>query len=264
MKKISILIIFAVFVFVLVCDLSFALKMATTTSTENSGVLDVLLPAFKARYGIEVHAIAVGSGKALQLARNGDVDLLMVHVPDLEEQFILDGFGCDRKTVFYNDFIIIGSKDDPARVSGLKDISKVLRAIVESEATFVSRGDNSGTYRKEMSLWERADISPSGKWYMETGQGMGATLTITDEKKGYCLTDRGTFIAYEDKIDLDIVFEGDELLMNPYSVIAVNPERYPDINYKEAKLFIDWISSDEGKDIIENFRKNGKILFHTY
>ncbi|NOX96806.1 MAG: solute-binding protein, partial [Nitrospirae bacterium] len=175
------------------------IKMATTTSTENSGLLDVLLPAFEQRYGIRVYAIAVGTGKALKLAENGDVDLVLVHAPRLEKEFVKKGFGIDRTGVFYNDFVVLGPKEDPARVKNLKKVVDVFKKIARGKFTFISRGDNSGTYTKEMDIWKQADISPKGLWYLETGQGMGTTLTIANEKKGYCLSDRGTFLSFEDK-----------------------------------------------------------------
>lgn len=239
------------------------IKMATTTSTENSGLLDVLLPAFEQKYGIRVYAIAVGTGKALKLAENGDVDIVLVHAPGLEKEFVKKGFGVNRTGVFYNDFVVVGPKEDPARVKNLKKATDVFKKIARGKFTFISRGDNSGTHTKELGIWKQADISPKGLWYRETGQGMGATLTIANEKKGYCLVDRGTFLAFKDKIDLVIVSEGDPFLKNPYSAIAVNPARYPQVKYKKAKIFINWLTSEEAQTLVNGFRKKGKILFHA-
>lgn len=239
------------------------IKMATTTSTENSGLLDVLLPAFEKRYGIRVYAIAVGTGKALKLAENGDVDLVLVHAPEMEKEFVKKGFGINRTGVFYNDFVVVGPKEDPAQVKSLKKVADVFKKIARGKFMFISRGDNSGTHKKELDIWNQANISPQSLWYLETGQGMGTTLNIANEKKGYCLVDRGTFISFEDKVELVIISEGDPFLKNPYSVIAVNPARHSHVRYKEARIFIDWLASEEGKNLINGFRKNEKILFHS-
>ena len=241
-----------------------SLKMATTTSVENSGLLDVLLPAFEQKSGIKIHPIAVGTGKALKLAENGDVDLILVHCPQLEIEFLKGGFGANRKTIFYNDFVVVGPAQDPARIKNLKSAGEVFKAIAKKGSVFVSRGNDSGTHHKELEIWGQANISPEGSWYIQTGQGMGVTLMIADEKGGYCLVDRGTFISYEDKIDLVILDEGGQSLKNLYSVIAVNPTLYPHIKSTEAKLFIDWISSKEAKVIINGLRKRGKVLFRTF
>ena len=240
------------------------IRMAATTSMENSGLLDVLLPAFRKRTSIEVHAVAVGTGKALKLGENGDVDLLMVHAPELEKEFVANAFGVDKKPVFYNYFIVVGAKEDPAAVRNAGKVSEAFCKIAEGNFTFISRGDNSGTHKKEMEIWKRAGISPKGPWYMETGQGMGATLKIADEKRGYCLIDRGTFMTFEDKVDLEVVFEGGRFLKNPYAVIIVNPDRHPHTKYKEAKIFSDWVVSGEGSAVVSGFTKKGKELFHTF
>ncbi|MFH1867981.1 MAG: substrate-binding domain-containing protein [Candidatus Omnitrophota bacterium] len=264
MKRISIIPFLALMIFGLNCE-CFALdnhiKMATTTSVENSGLLDILLPAFKNRYGITINAISVGTGKALKLAENGDVDIVLVHAPAMEKDFIDKGFGIDRTTVFYNDFVLIGPKEDPAGIEKLKSAGEAFKKIAQGEQTFVSRGDNSGTHLKEIDTWNSIGIFPKGREYIETGQGMGTTLQIADEKRGYCLVDRGTFISYKNKIDLVILFEGDPSLGNPYSLIVTNPARYPGINYKKAKLFIEWLTSEEGNMFVSDFRKNGEILF---
>jgi len=240
-----------------------SLKMATTTSVEASGLLDVLLPAFEKNTGLTIHAIAVGTGKALKLAENGDVDLVLVHAPELEKEFVRNGFGVDRRELFRNDFVIAGPRNDPARIGHIRDVNagEAFRRIAAEEFTFASRGDNSGTHRKELDIWRLRQLIPAGRWYIETGQGMGATLNIANEKGGYCLVDRATFVAFESKIDLAVAFEGDPVLENIYSVIAVNPARHPYAKYKKAKLFIEWVSSEEGKGFINGFCKNGKQLF---
>jgi tungstate transport system substrate-binding protein len=240
------------------------ITLASTTSTENTGLLDVLLPAFKKRTGITVHAIAVGTGKALKLAENGDADVLIVHAPEAEEEFMAAGFGVDRTPLFYNFFLIAGPEDDPAGVKGSADAAEAFANIAAAEVSFISRGDDSGTHKKERTTWQAAGVTPEGTWYMETGQGMGATLTIADEKQGYILVDGATFLAFEDKVELVRLFEDDPLLRNPYSAIAVNPERHPHAKYAEAKEFIDWLTSEEARKLVREFTKNGKTLFHLY
>ena len=238
------------------------LKLATTTSTENSGLLGVLLPSFEEKFGIKVDVIAVGTGKALKLGENGDVDVVLVHAREVEDTFIQEGYGVNRRDVMYNDFIILGPSDDPAEVKGEKNAVLVLKKIAERKVYFISRGDDSGTYKKEKILWQRAGIIPHGKWYMEVGQGMGAALQIANEKQAYILCDRGTFLAYKDKIDLIILFEGDPLLFNPYGIMAVNPALYPQVKYIEAMQLIAWITSVEGQKIIKEYKKEGEVLFH--
>ena len=238
------------------------LKLATTTSTENSGLLGVLLPPFEEKFGIKVDVIAVGTGKALKLGENGDVDVVLVHAREVEDTFIQEGYGVNRRDVMYNDFIILGPSDDPAEVKGEKNAVLVLKKIAERKVYFISRGDDSGTYKKEKILWQRAGIIPHGKWYMEVGQGMGAALQIAYEKQAYILCDRGTFLAYKDKIDLIILFEGDPLLFNPYGIMAVNPALYPQVKYIEAMQLIAWVTSVEGQKIIKEYKKEGEVLFH--
>ncbi|MBI5573925.1 MAG: substrate-binding domain-containing protein [Elusimicrobia bacterium] len=239
------------------------LKMATTTSVENSGLMDFLLPVFEKKYGSKIQIIAVGSGKALKLAENGDVDIVLVHDPLAEENFVKKGFGIDRKPVFYNDFIIVGPEKNAAKIRNLKKVVDMFKRIVEEKLIFISRGDNSGTHIKELEIWNRCNVSPKGQWYVETGQGMGETLIIANEKNGYCLTDRATFISYEDKIDLGVLFEGDKILNNPYSVIIVNPNLHKQIKYNEAKQFVGWLSSKEAKELINKFKIKNKQLFQS-
>jgi len=238
------------------------LKLATTTSTDNSGLLDKLLPSFKARFNIKVDVIAVGTGKALKLGENGDVDVVLVHARQAEDKFIQEGYGVNRRDVMYNDFIILGPSDDPAKIKDEKSVVLTLGKIAAQKAFFVSRGDDSGTHEKEKNLWQKVGIAPEGKWYMEVGQGMGAALQIANEKQAYILCDRGTFLAYKNKIDLVILSEGDTLLFNPYGIMAVNPARYPGVKYIEAMQLIAWVTSVEGQKIIGEYKKEGEILFH--
>lgn len=238
------------------------LRLATTTSTENSGLLAVLVPPFEKRFGIDVDVVAVGTGKALKLGRNGDVDIVLVHAREAEDTFVESGFGVNRRDVMYNDFIIIGPASDPAGIKGATDAAWALAKLVAARATFVSRGDDSGTHKKELSLWKAAGVKPWAGAYLETGQGMGQTLYIADEKRGYCLVDRGTYLAYSGKIDLKVLVEGDKRLYNPYGIIAVNPARHGHAKYLAAMVFIGWVTSVEGQQIIDRFRRNGKRLFH--
>jgi tungstate transport system substrate-binding protein len=235
--------------------------LATTTSTENSGLLDVLLPPFEEEMGIEVDVIAVGTGKAIKLAENGDVDVILVHDRAREEAFVAQEYGVRRHPVMHNDFVVLGPERDPAGVAGSTDAAKALAAVAEAEAIFVSRGDESGTHAKEKSLWRAAEMAPAGDWYLEAGQGMGATLTMADEKRAYTLADRGTFIAFRKKIDLGIVCEGDPRLHNPYGVIAVNPERHPHVHHEAALRLIEYLTSTGGQRIIAEFTKGGEQLF---
>lgn len=237
------------------------IRMATTTSVENSGLLDVLLPAFEKDTGIKIHAIACGAGKALKHAENGDVDMVITHAPAMEKKFIGQGYGVDRTEILWNNFILAGPEGAVKAFKDFKSVSQVFAKIAEDKLLFVSRGDNSGTHVKEMGIWSKAGIAPQGKWYMETGQGMGATLTIADEKRGCCLVDRGTFISFKSKIGLVSVFEDTVNLKNIYSVMMVNPARHPHVKRAEAEVFIEWISSGNGRKKAAEFKKNGKILF---
>lgn len=238
------------------------LRLATTTSTENSGLLEVLLLPFEVKFGVKVDVIVVGTGKALKLGENGDVDVVLVHARAVEDKFIQEGYGVNRRDVMYNDFIILGPSDDPAEVKVEKNAVLVLKKIAERKVYFISRGDDSGTHKKEKILWQRAGIIPHDKWYMEVGQGMGAALQIAYEKQAYIFCDRGTFLAYKDKIDLIILFEGDPLLFNPYGIMAVNPALYPQVKYIKAMQLIAWITSVEGQKIIKEYKKGGEVLFH--
>lgn len=229
------------------------LRLSTTTSTENSGLLAVLIPPFEVRFGLQVDAIPVGTGKALKLAERGDVDVTLVHAPELEEQFVKQGFGVNRRYVMYNDFVIVGPPGDPAGIRGIRDAKEAFEKIARTTSLFISRGDRSGTHTKELNLWRETDLSPSLPWYLEAGRGMGAVLVIADQKRAYTLTDRGTYLAFRQKLDLPILVEGDPALFNPYHVIAVNPARHPHVDYLHAMLFIAWLTSPEGQKIIANF-----------
>lgn len=232
------------------------LLLVSTTSTQDSGLLDVLLPAFNAKTGYNVQLVAVGSGQALKLGEQGNADVILLHSPDAEKVFVANGFGIDRRLVMHNDFVIVGPASDPAGIRGENPI-EALRKISAARLIFVSRGDDSGTHVKELALWENAGLNPAGEdWYLETGQGQGATLSIASEKSGYALTDRGTFLAYKSNVDLEILVEGDPFLVNVYHVITVNPENFPGINFEGAKAFTDFITSDEGQKIIAEFGRD--------
>ncbi len=239
------------------------LKLATTTSTDNSGLLNVLLPPFEKMFDVRVDVIAVGTGKALTLGKNGDVDVVLVHARSAEDQFVADGYGVNRRDVMYNDFIILGPSDDPAGVKAMKDAVAAFRSISAKKAPFASRGDDSGTHKRERALWKEAEIEPAGDWYMETGQGMGATLQVANEKRAYTISDRGTYLAYKDKIEIVILVQGDtDKLANPYGVIAVNPAKHPHVNYVNAMALIGWITSVKGQKIIGNYKQFGELLFY--
>jgi len=237
------------------------IRLATTTSTENSGLLGYLLPHFERASGIETHVIAVGTGKALRMGKDGDVDLILVHAKPAELAFVEAGYGVQRYSVMYNDFVLVGPKNDPANIRQAKNAADALVRIAAQQERFISRGDDSGTNKKELSLWKSADIDPEGSWYMEAGQGMGKVLQIAGELDAYTLTDRGTWIAYQDRSPLSIRFEGDAGLHNPYGIIAVNPERYPDVNQQGADKLIQWIISPGAQQLIGDYRIEGTRLF---
>ena len=237
------------------------LRLSTTTSTENSGLLDYLLPAFEAESGLKVQVIAVGTGKALELAKNGDVDVTLVHARLSEDRFVMDGHGVQRRDVMYNDFIIVGPESDPAGIAGMKDVVAALKRIADANARFISRGDNSGTDQMEQAYWKEAGAKPSGSSYISAGLGMGQVLTMAQEMQAYTLSDRATYVAYRAKTGLSIAVEGDEKMFNPYGIIAVNPARHPDVNYKGAMRLIHWITSPAGQQRISDFRLDGQQLF---
>jgi len=240
-------------------------RMASTTSTQNSGLFDYLLPLFEKRTGMKVDVVAVGTGAAIEIGKRGDADIVFVHAKEQELQAVTDGFFVDRHDVMYNDFVIIGPPADPAKIKSVALAADALKAIAGSGASFVSRGDRSGTHTKELSLWKKAGVDPAGqKWYLEAGQGMEKTQRIADEKKAYTLTDRGTWLATKDKdkLDMVIVLAGDPVLFNQYGVMAVNPEQHKHVKYKEAMEFVSWIISKEGQAAVAGFKdKNGNALF---
>ncbi len=238
------------------------LRMSTTTSTENSGLLDVLNPVFQEKYNARVDVIAVGTGKALRIGGNGDVDAVFVHAPAAELKYVEQGDFIERSAVMHNDFVIVGPKQDPAKIASAAMAVEAFARIAMAQVSFISRGDDSGTHKKEKRLWREAGIVPKGDWYAAAGQGMGAVLRIADDKQGYALTDRGTQIAYSDKVTLQVLFEGDSALFNPYHVMAVNPEKYPNVNYQLAKKYIDFVISEQGQKIIANYKKAGQQLFY--
>jgi tungstate transport system substrate-binding protein len=240
------------------------ITVASTTSTENSGLFGHILPMFEEETGIDVRVVAVGTGQAIELARNGDADVLFVHHKPSEEQFVADGFGVERHEVMYNDFVIVGPASDPAGVKGGKDVVAALGKIAEAEAPFASRGDDSGTHKAELALWEQAGVdvaAASGSWYRETGSGMGPTLNTAAGMDAYALTDRGTWLSFDNRQDLEIAVEGDPRLFNQYGIILVNPEKHPHVKTELGQTFIDWVLSDEGQEAIGAFQINGQQAF---
>ena len=239
------------------------LILATTTSTQDSGLLDVLLPAFQAQTQIQVKSIAVGSGEALAMGKRGDADVLLVHSKAAEDVFMADGFGALRLDVMYNDFIVVGPPADPAKIKG-SDAIEAFKKISAATAPFVSRGDQSGTHKKELDLWKKAGVDPAGKpWYIDAGQGMGETVRIASEKRAYTLIDRGTYLALNSTLDLSIVSEGAKDLLNTYRVIVVNPEKHPKVHVQAARKFAEWLVTPETQKLIGEFGRDkyGQPLF---
>jgi tungstate transport system substrate-binding protein len=241
-----------------------SILLQSTTSTANSGLYDAILPMFTDRTGIRVNVVAVGTGQAIKNAQNGDGDVLLVHAKSAEEKFVAEGYGLERYDVMYNDFIIVGPAADPAGIAGGKDAVAALKTIADSKSIFASRGDNSGTHKKEIALWKEAGVDTSagsGAWYRETGSGMGATLNAAVGMGAYALTDRGTWISFKNKGDFQIAVEGDRDLFNQYGVILVNPARHPNVKKAEGQAFIDWILGDEGQRAIADYMLDGQQLF---
>lgn len=239
--------------------------LQSTTSTQNSGLLDAILPVFTTKTGIEVRVVAVGTGQALRNARNGDGDVVLVHAREAEEAFVAEGWGIDRRDVMYNDFVIVGPADDPAGLAGASDAIEAFRRIAAARARFASRGDDSGTHKRERALWQAAGIdvaTQSGSWYLETGSGMGATLNLAAGMGAYTLTDRATWLSFGNRRGLRLLFEGDPRLFNQYGVIRVNPARHPHVNAEAARLFVDWLTGPEGQAAIAAYRVQGVQLFH--
>jgi len=236
----------------------------STTSTQNSGLFDHILPVFTKKTGIDVRVVAVGTGQALKNAENGDGDVVLVHSKPDEDKFVADGWGVKRHSVMYNDFVIVGPAADPAKIAGTKNVADAMKKIAEAETPFASRGDDSGTHKQEMRLWQDAGIDPkpsSGQWYLETGSGMGATLNTAMGRKAYTLTDRGTWLSFAKKDDFKILVEGDPKLFNQYGVILVNPAKHKRVKAKEGQAFIDWLISREGQAAIASYKIDGEQLF---
>jgi tungstate transport system substrate-binding protein len=241
------------------------LRMSTTTSTENSGLLKVLLPPFEKKYNCRIDVIAVGTGKALKLAEAGDVDIVFVHARKLEDKFVAEGYGVNRRDVMYNDFVIVGPAQDPAGVKTAKTAAEAVKRIALSQATFVSRGDESGTHQKEKELWQAAGIQPGGTWYVSAGQGMGEVIIMATEKRAYTLADRGTYNAFKSRrTDLQVLFQGEKGLFNPYGIMAVNPNKYPHVNYALAMKFIAFVTGPEGQGIIAGYKVEGEPIFFVF
>jgi tungstate transport system substrate-binding protein len=241
------------------------LVIASTTSTQNSGLFDILIPSYEksTKYNVKLEIIAVGTGKAIRIAKKGEADMLFVHDPFREEKFVAEGYGVNRRAVMHNDFVIAGPSNDPARISKAKTAIEAFEEIAEKGVPFVSRGDDSGTNIRELDIWDDAGVNSKGKgWYFEAGAKMGDTLIIADQKRAYTLTDLGTFLNYEPKIKIKVLFKGDPILRNPYSVIAVNPDKFPHVKYREAMDFIAFITSPEGQLLISRYKKHSVNLFY--
>jgi tungstate transport system substrate-binding protein len=256
------LIIASVFIFVNSVYAKKILKLATTTSTYETGLLDYILPPFEKKHKVKVHVISVGTGKAIKLGENADVDIIMVHARTAEDKFVADGYGINRRNLMYNDFVILGPADDPAKIFGLKNSAKALKKFFETKSIFVSRGDDFGTHKKEKLIWKKSKLNPAGKWYLEAGQGMSSTLRMADEKKAYTLVDRATYLFNKKNIRLKLLVEDDKLLLNPYGVIAVNPYKYPHVEYEYAMALIGWLTSPKCQKMIGKYRVKENLLYH--
>lgn len=237
------------------------LILATTTSTYDSGLLDYLLPFFEEESGYTMQVVSLGTGQALELAQNGDADVVLVHAKPTELEMVEQGHFTDRYDVMYNDFVFVGMAEDLAGLKEFSDIDQVFAALAENQIPFVSRGDDSGTHKKELSLWEAAGITPEGDWYVSAGAGMGDTLRMADEMEGYTITDRATYLSMRDQLDVEVVFEGHEELFNQYGVMAVNPDNYPEIDYDGTIKFIEFMRSDYGQELIAEYKPFGDSLF---
>ncbi len=242
------------------------LTLTTTTSTYDTGLLDEVNAAFEKRYGVDVEAVAQGTGAALETGRAGDSDVVMVHARSLEDEFTREGYGVNRRDLMFNDFVVVGPEDDPAGIDGMDEVTEAFQAIADAEATFVSRGDNSGTHAKELAIWDEAGVEPGGEWYRETGSGMGEVLNQATQTPAYTLADRGTYLSQRSELDVSIRVEGPieggpELLANPYGIVAVNPGVHEDVNYDLAMSYIGFLTSRRGQGIIEEYTVEGEQLF---
>lgn len=238
------------------------LRLATTTSTYETGLLDYVLPPFEKKYDVKIHIISVGTGKAIKLGENGDVDIILVHAREAENKFMEDGFGVNRRDVMYNDFVILGPEDDPAGINKASGAKEALEKIRAGGATFVSRGDDSGTHKKEKYIWSLINVKPEGKWYLESGQGMSATLRMADEKNAYVIVDRATYLSNKMTLRLKIIIENDPLLLNPYGIIAVSPYKHPHTRYELSMALIAWTTSPECQEMIGKYKKFGEKMYH--
>jgi len=236
--------------------------LATTTSTYDSGLLDVILPDFEKAHNVKVKVVAVGSGQAIKLGEQGDADIILVHSRQAEDKFVAEGYGTARYDVMYNDYIIIGPPNDPAGIKGVNQAAAAFKKIAQAKATFISRGDDSGTHTKELAIWKAAGVEPKGEWYVSAGQGMGAVLTMANERRAYTLADRGTYGAWQGRMELPILAEGDEALFNPYGIIPVNPARHPQVKYELAQKMVEWMTSLETQEAIGRFQQQGQVLFY--
>ena len=264
LRQLFALLLFSLFVHNVCADRPF-ITVQSTTSTQNSGLLDYVLPIFSERAGVQVRVIAVGTGQALNNARRGDGDVLLVHAKHAEETFVAEGYGVERFDLMYNDFVLVGPVSDPAGVVNTSAAIGALQAVAKSKSIFVSRGDDSGTHKKEMALWDAANVAAvedSGTWYRESGSGMGATLNLASGMDAYTLTDRATWISFKNKGDLKILFEGDEVLFNQYGIILVNPEKHANIKRAPAQEFIDWMLGPAGQKAIGEYQVSGQQLFY--
>ncbi len=255
------LVVIILYIFIAGTNLAEPVRLATTTSTDNSGLIKALLPHFEKKTGNKLHVISTGTGQALRMGQDGNVDVLLVHEPEAEKRFVEEGYGVNRRAVMFNDFVFVGPESDPADIFGEQDAINTLKKIFIGKHIFISRGDDSGTHKKELFLWEKAELIPHKSWYREAGLGMGRVLQIADELDAYTISDRGTWLALKSKLSLKILAEGDTNLHNPYNIIAVNPARFPDINYLGAMSLIAWITSVEGQEKIGKYRINNQILF---
>lgn len=237
------------------------ITLASTTSTENSGLFDAIIPRFTEATGIEVRVVAVGTGQAFEIARRGDADGLLVHDTDGEERFVAEGYGTERADVMYNDFVIVGPGRDPAGIAEAESANEAFAAIAEAEVPFASRGDDSGTNRAERRLWEAAGVEPGGEWYRELGSGMGPTLNTAAGMDAYVMADRATWVAFDNRQDLELLFEGDEALFNPYGSVLIDSERHPHLKHDLAEQWHDWLLSEEGQQAIADFTVEGQQLF---
>ncbi|PUU93764.1 MULTISPECIES: substrate-binding domain-containing protein [Halanaerobium] len=262
-KKILLTVLIFMLIFTTAAAAQEVLTMATTTSTENSGLLAELLPPFEEKFDVRVDVVAVGTGAAIELGRNGDADIIFVHARAAEDEFVANGYGVNRRDVMYNDFVILGPASDPAGIRDTETAVEAFQKIKAEGAEFVSRGDDSGTNKKELSIWDNAGINPDGSWYLESGQGMGPSINMANERQAYILADRGTFLAYSGDIELEIVNSGDPELFNPYGIIPINPAHHTHVNYQIAMAFTGYLTSQQGQNIINSYMQYGEQLFYT-